>query len=385
MNHENMNLAALKIYIPIVLYCFVLCLISNLFSNSYAIDSSFIRQNVEDPPLDWINIDKHTMASKGDPSTDIVEVTYFSNGNILNSTIWLLFPFRELPIGYSIFNYGILIDSDFDEDTGATGIDYQLEIKWNNQTKTWTRVLTEWSSSALGGKILEETKNFTAFSGDHLYYVSLPINLDFLHPTKFRAIYYAESKKEVGPLVTDFTKWINVPPPEIKLTTYPESVRLRQGETKTIELLINSTPGLQPEIILSSKNQSSGPVLDFNSKNLKIPSDGFASIPLTVKTSSDTGIAPYTIFISANSTFPSLEFVKVNASSSQGLQFPLEIQGQGKIAESSLLIEIEEPLSLIDQISEFWKRLGQPLSFLYGFLAGSSPVLYRVIKKKLTK
>jgi hypothetical protein len=382
-----MNLDTLRIYLPIVLYPLLLwLLIGNLFSNSYAIDSSFARQNVEDPPLDWINIDKQTTTSNGDPSTDIVEVTYGSSGNILNSTIWLLFPFRELPIGYGIFNYGILIDSDFDEDTGAGGIDYQLEIKWNNQTKTWTRVLTEWSSSAVGGRILEETKNFTAFSGDNLYYVSLPINLeDFLNLTKFRAIYYAESKKDGGPLSTDFTKWINVPPPEIKLTTYPESVKLRQGESKTIELLINSTPGLQPDIMLSSKNQSSGPVLDFKSKNFTIPSDGFASIPLTVKTSSDTGIGPYTIFIFANSTFPSLEFVKVNTSSSQGLHFPFEIQGEGKIADSSLLIEIEEPVSLIDQVSEYWTKLGQPLSFLYGFLAGASPVVYRVIKKKLTK
>ncbi len=382
----NLNLAPSKIYIPIVLCYLVMILISNLSSISYATDSSFIRQNIKDAPLDWINIDKQTATAKGHPATDIVEVTSVTNGNVLNSTIWLLFPFREMPVGYNIFNYGILIDSDFDEDTGAGGIDYQPEIRWNNQTKTWTRVLTEWSSSAIGGRILEESKNFTAFSGDNLYYVSLPINLeDIGHPLKFRAIYYAESKKEGGPLVTDFTKWINVPPPEIKLTTYPESVKLRQGETKTIELLINSSTGLQPEIKLSSKNERSGPVLDFNTNKLKLPSGGFASVPLTVKTSSDTEIAPYTVSIYANSTFPSLEFIKVNASSSQGLQFPIEIEAEDNIAESSLLIEIEEPVSAIDQISEFWNKLGEPLSFLYGVLAGISPMIFKIIKKKLSK
>jgi hypothetical protein len=360
-------------------------IILQCLSNSNAQTPSFIRQNIKDAPFDWIDAANQTTSEKGAPSTDIAEVTYFSNGNTLNSTIWLLFPFREMPTGYSIFNYGILIDSDFNENTGQKGIDYQLEIRWNNQTKTWTKILTE-LTSAVSGRILNKNDNFSSFFGNQSFYVSLPIDLEKIqYPSKFRVIYYAESKKDGGPLLTDFTKWINVPPPELKLATYPQSIKIRQGENKTVELTINSTSGLEPDIVLSSKNQESDPNLDFNSKKLKIPYDGFASIPLTIMTSSNTSIAPHTVSIFANSSYPAFEFVKVNSSSSQGLHFPLEIQGQGKIAKSSLLIEIEQPLSLIDQISEFWNKLGQPLSFLYGFLAGSSPVLYRVIKKKLTK
>jgi hypothetical protein len=381
-----MNLAGSRIYIPIILCCFVVFLISNLFSISYAIEAPITRQSIGDAPFDWIDIDKQTTASKGDPATDIVEVIYFTNGSTFNSTIWLIFPFKELPVGYSIFNYGMLIDSDFDEDTGPGGIDYQLEIRWSNEINTWTRVLTEWSTYAVGGRILNETKNFTGFSGDHLFYVSIPIELkDILYPNKFRAVYYAESKKEPGPLITDFTKWINVPPPEIKLTTHPESVKLRQGETKTIELLINSSSFTQPQITIYSKNEPSRPVLDFNTKTLKIPSNGFASVPVTINTSSDTEVAPYTVSIYANSTFPSIEFTKFNTSSSQGLQFPLEIKGEEKTTESSLLVDVEEPLSVTDQISEFWNKLGEPLSFLYGVVAGLSPTIFNVIKKKLGK
>lgn len=380
-----MNLAGSKIYIPIVLCYFILFLINNL-SISYGIDSPITRQSIRDGPLDWINIDRQIATVKGDPATDIVEVIYFTNGSTFDSTIWLLFPFRELPINYSAFNYGILIDSDFDEDTGADGIDYQLEIRWNNETSTWTRVLTEYSSSAAGGRILEETKNFTAFSGDHLFYVSIPIELkEILNPNKFRALYYAESKREGGPLITDFTKWINIPPPKIQLTTYPESVKLRQGETKTIELLINSSSSQQPEITLYSKNEPPRPDLDFNNKNFKIPSNGFASVPVTIKTSSDTQVAPYTLSIYANSTFPSLDFIKFITNSSQALQFPIEIEGEGEITESSLLIEVEKPLSLIDKVSEFWNKLGEPLSFLYGVIAGLSPTIFNLIKKKLKR
>jgi hypothetical protein len=381
-----MNLAGSKIYIPIILCCFILFFISNLFSISYAIETPITRQSIGDAPFDWIDIDRQSATAKGDPATDIVEVTYFTKDGILNSTIWLMFPFKELPVGYSIFNYGILVDSDFDEHTGPGGIDYQLEIRWDNETHTWTRVLTEWSTYAVGGRILNETKNFTGFSGDHLFYVSIPIELgDILQPNKFRTVYYAESKKELGPLITDFTKWISVPPPEIKLTTNPESVKLRQGETKTIELLINSSSYTQPEITIYSKNESSRPMLHFNTNNLEIPSNGFASVSVTINTSRDTEVAPYTVPIYANSTFPSIEFLKSNTSSSQGLQLPLEIKGEDRITESSLLVDVEEPLSLTDQISEFWNKLGEPLSFLYGVVAGLSPTIYSLLKKKLGK
>jgi len=375
-----------KIYIPIVLCYFALFLISsNLFSISYAIEAPVTRQSIRDAPFDWINIDRQTAATEGDPATDIIEVTYFTNGRTLNSTIWLLFPFRELPVGYSIFNYGMLIDSDFDEDTGAGGIDYQLEIRWNNETNTWTRVLTEWSSTAVGGRILEESKNFTRFSGDQLFYVSIPIELeDISNPNKFRTVYYAESKRGASPLVTDFTKWINVPPQELQLATYPQSIELRQGESKTVELTINSTSGLEPDIILYSENQDTDPVLDFSAKKLKIPSNGFASIPLTVSTSGNTKIAPHTIFIFANSSYPAFEFVKVNATSHDS-EFPFKIQGDDKMVKTSLLIDVKEPLSLTDKISEFWNKLGELLLFLYGVVAGLSPMIFNAIRKKLTK
>ena len=375
-----------KIYIPIVLCYFVLFLISsNLFSISYAIEAPVTRQSIRDAPFDWINIDRQTAATEGDPATDIIEVTYFTNGRTLNSTIWLLFPFRELPVGYSIFNYGMLIDSDFDEDTGAGGIDYQLEIRWNNETNTWTRVLTEWSSAAVGGRILEESKNFTRFSEDQLFYVSIPIELeDISNPNKFRAVYYAESKREASPLVSDFTKWINVPPQELQVATYPQSIELRQGETKTVELTINSTSGLEPDVSLYSENQGTDPVLYFSAKKLKIPSNGFADIPLTVSTSDNTDIGPHTIFIFANSSYPAFEFVKVNATS-HDFEFPFRIQGDDKMVKTSLLIDVKQPLSLTDKISEFWNKLGELLLFLYGVVAGLSPMIFNAIRKKLTK
>ena len=42
-------------------------------------------------------------------------------------------------------NYCMYIDADFDKRTAFGGIDYKLEIAWNNNTKSWTKILEKWS------------------------------------------------------------------------------------------------------------------------------------------------------------------------------------------------------------------------------------------------
>ncbi len=138
------------------------------------------------------------------------------------------------------------------------------------------------------------------------------------------------------------------------------------------------------KVILSSENQDTNPVLDFSAKKLKIPSNGFADIPLTVSTSSNTKIAPHTIFIFAKSSYPAFEFVKVNATP-HDFEFPIKIQGNDTMVKTSLLIDVKEALSLTDKISEFWNKLGELLLFLYGVVAGLSPMIFKIIKKKLSK
>ena len=64
----------------------------------------------------------------------------------MNATLWLYFPFKVHPRSTDEnVNYGMFIDSDFDDTTGFGGIDYKVEIGWNNQSKQWTKVLEKWS------------------------------------------------------------------------------------------------------------------------------------------------------------------------------------------------------------------------------------------------
>ena len=42
-------------------------------------------------------------------------------------------------------DYGMFIDADFDNKTGWGGIDYKVELGWDNQSKVWNKVLEKWS------------------------------------------------------------------------------------------------------------------------------------------------------------------------------------------------------------------------------------------------
>ena len=113
---------------------------------------------------------------QGEPATDIVGVRYFSDGQTLNSTIWLMAPFIRQPIQYDALNCGVMVDSDYDKTTGVGGVDYQHEISWKNKTKTWDKAIPEWSTSG-HDKLLHENRNYTGFYQNGSYYVALPLDL----------------------------------------------------------------------------------------------------------------------------------------------------------------------------------------------------------------
>jgi hypothetical protein len=61
----------------------------------------------------------------------------------------------------------------------------------------------------------------------------------------------------------------------------------------------------------------------------------------------------------------------------------LKIQGEDRVVKTNILIDVKAPLPLTDKVGKFWSELGEPITFLYGTLAGISPIIFRIIKKKL--
>lgn len=355
--------------------------------HAHAASPYFTRHYMKDGLFDWINVYNHSKSMEGEPATDIVGVSYFSDGLTLNSTIWLLGSFITKPLQYSALNYGIMIDSDYDKTTGVGGVDYQLEISWINKTKTWHKVLTEWSTSD-NSRLLDEDRNYTGFYHNESKYVSIPLGLSkILYPNKYRIAFYAESKKG-DVLTTDFSNWINIPPANLVITTSPNPIVVRQGEQKTVEVRLNTTQGVEPFVKLSVNNVP-GLNIAFRYTAIQIPSQGFVSVPLKITASKDITPSPYTLLLSTNSSFPTAEFIGAGKQDSglPGKSLPnyLTPKEENSASRTILVVTIHDALSDIDRISDFWNKLGSPISFVYGIAAGLSPWIFSIVKKKLKR
>src|SRR5918994_3074032 len=121
----------------------------------FAASPAFNRQEITDDVDEGIHLNimgqsqtKDDYIGTLDESTDIQKVTYFSNGTVLTATLWLASGFLEKPSanGSNVaVIYGILIDADYNQETGREGVDYLIEIQWRNETQTWNKGIIEYS------------------------------------------------------------------------------------------------------------------------------------------------------------------------------------------------------------------------------------------------
>jgi hypothetical protein len=373
-----------------VLYALFIIIISTILMSQQVLYSevspqspSFSFQEIIDKRNDWVDMRTKQYANNSDPSTDILAVNYFSDGKTLNATLWLFFPFKDKPSQYDTMKYGMLIDADFNKKSGYEGIDYQFEIRWNNQTQTWTKILEGWSPNG-SQRTLDVIYNYTGFFQKQKDFVVLSLDLSSLnYPDKYKVSFYAEIEdKDIT--LTDFTRWVAIPPLELVISTSPNSLVLRPGEKKTIELKVNSTKGYEPTVALSTVNQTGNVKANITFDKLRIPSYGVATTPMTISVANNALIRPYSLFVFANSTFPPEELIKLKSFNISASIFPAEIS-ENIVTQSSMMITLLEPLTEIDKISEFWNKLGSPITFMYGILAGISPWVFTKIKDRLKK
>jgi hypothetical protein len=364
------------------------------FQQIFALSSTgspvFGRQTIIDDSDDWLDVWRGKHTEDGSDFTDIEAANYYSDGRVLNATLWLP-SFKETPALDKRVNYGMYIDSDLNNQTGINGIDYKVEIQWDNITKTWTRVFEEWSTNGKS-RVLSNETNYQKFYGKGGDYVLLQADLaDMLSPSRYKVLFYAEEVKGLK-WIMDSPKWIYIPPPDFVVLTFPRSVELRAGEQKNVEVQLNSTNGFNPFFHLSAtssayasqqeEEQHEDVTLTFEFDESRIPSYGVATTPLTVTASGDATISPHTSFIFANFTFPSEEFFIKPIGSSEGTK----IESENIIVPYSLAINVNEALTPIDQVSEFWAKLGGLINFLYLIGGAAATWLFTTyIKKRKSK
>lgn len=336
----------------------------------------FAEQEIVDNVTDWINLSTNNITNRGERYTDIISVDYFSNGKTLNATLWLLFPFKENPSMKEI-DYGMFIDTDFNSKTGFGGIDYKVEIQWKNETKTWDKVTERWSRYG-GYRTIENITNYTNFYEKGLKYVTISADLEkVLYPQKYKVLFYADFRKSDGSLISDYTRWIAVPPLELGISTIPSSIVLSKGISDTIEVKINSTEGYTPKVSLTIENKPSKTSFNFHFNELTLPSYGIVTTPITITPSKDAPLGPYTFYIVAKSSFPSDELIRV-----QGIH---SIPPENVIKRSIVSLKINPEPDIFDVIKISWGKIGDFTQFIYGVFAGISPWLYQLIRKLWNK
>jgi hypothetical protein len=378
---KDIQLSRNRFVLPLIIMVFALAAQDK--QENVSAESSFTIQEIEDPPIDWINLlTKQYDSSLEERSTDILAVNYYTDRNFLNATVWLYYPFQVKP-NYTMVNYGMLIDSDFDNRTGFDGIDHKFEIRGNNNSGIWNSTLEGWSPNG-DDRIIDFKNNYSGFFENDKHYVTLSLNLDHIgSPSKYKVIFYAEVERD-GVSFTDFTRWVAIPPLHVVITTSPDSIELHKGEEKTIEVKVNSSQGYEPTVKIDAKSRANNIEFAFpQNDTLSIPTFGAATTPLTIRASDDASVGPYTLYISANSTFPSEQLIDVGSENDENSTIYSTLPPEYVVTQSNILVTIQEPLGWVDEVSNFWNKVGNPISFVYGILAGISPWIYTRLRKQI--
>ncbi len=365
---------------------------SDLYIDIYAYSPSFYFQEIKDKRSDWINLTDKQYIVNNEHSIDILSVDYISDGKFLNATIWLSAPFKINST--KIIKYGMLIDTDFDKETGWDGIDNQFEIKWDNNIKNWTKNLEVWSYNGQQKNLQIENNNQNEFFKMKKDYVDLSLDLSLLHyPTKYKVTFYAEIS-ENNHDITDVTRWVAIPPLELNIMTSPSSLVLTQptswilpaNSNKTIEVKINSTHGYEPIVNLSARSLSGNINVNFKQgydNNLRIPSYGITTVPLIVSANKTSNIAPDTILINANSSFPPDIVIGVKPSKNLSVLLPeSEEKSYNLIQQITMPVDVQKPLSKIEELGSIWDILGAPITFFFGIAADRIiPWIYKSVNQ----
>lgn len=309
--------------------------------------------------------------------TDILSVNYLSDGKNLSSVIWLASPFTKgTPITADILSYGVLIDADFNNQTGIEGADYSISINWNDTSHTWYKLFEELETpsnmtGASDTRVLNLTSDYKGFFKYGKRFVTLDADLGkMLFPQRYRVIFFSQYRDKDFWTV-DFTNWISIPPPQLNISPFPNPVFLGRGEQTTIELRLNASSGYEPHVHLYTDNGNGDISVKFVPENLIIPSYGVSTAHLIVRASdiADEG-EPITIPILADLTIPEKTIAEINSSKINKTSFisspipipPSSVTNQGFTQYSTLSVNI---MTFDEKLNNFVARFFNPITTIF--------------------
>ena len=387
--------------------------------------SSFVRQIITDPPDDWYivptsknvarveipgygvffpEIEKNITACKNEKksfrSPDIEAVTYFSDGKTLNATLWLSNQFIEPPSNVSDWlyphskdipwykiRYAMSIDIKSVYDTDET--DYSSNVLWDIANNRWDKTVEERSSTG-ETRILENKTSYIDFFDKKKSYVDLSLNLDAIHsPNEYNILFYiSDSFIKDGRLcrLADISNRVYIPPPEFVISTSANSIQLRPGDEKKIEVQVKTTTNTKSQVFLFANQTDDDLELSFIPNKTSVPPGGMVSSLLQINALDNAEPRPITIPIIANISIPTQ--AKVLTKSETGAITSNSIS-ENITQNSNLTVTVLNPLSPQEHLSIFVKDWFTPLTGIYqtasGIIGGISGYIIATIRNKQKK
>lgn len=387
--------------IPCLLLCSILVSIGSVYSD---IPRKEIMDDLKDVKIISLEtgevVQNRSLNTLSTSALDVQRVAFFEKINQLNSTMWVgdnLMSSNDIN-NISSVAYGILIDGDRDSSTGKEGVDYQLELQWINSTSSlnlqnWNKLLLEYSS--LGQyKIIDLRQNYTgypSFEGKNNNYVVFSLDMGKISVSPaYRMMFYNLVSYNDGTIGIDLTNWINIPDDAFTISTSPEEITLRKGETKTIGLQILSSSGKISAItdLSDLENYTSLNVELINQNdnltNSTIGGSTTEPIQIGISAPEDAKIGIHTIPVTANisfgSNFPS-NFIEFQN------KYPIFIDTKGyEIKNGNFTVNVIEPLTFQEELKNFWSAYGSMITLIMaGFAGGLSTLFFEYIKERKNK
>jgi hypothetical protein len=392
----------------------------------FAVSPSFERQEITDGDNDWIfwssdsqedriNLQDNTLQSipiaknesdcklDVESSPQIKSISYFSNGNILNATMWLSPDLIEsilqknrlnkdnfqketfLPLWKKMkFTVAIDINSIFNQ-----GTDYRIELvneKINSTSSKWVEVIYEISANGrtkeLPKKIFDEfpylNKNFVDFS----------IDLDKIsNPKDYKILFYiTDFYVKNGKLcrMVDSTNWILSPPPNFNLLISDNPIHLSPGDESDTFVTIEGNTEIQAEAELYVDKKDPSITLSFPISNKTIISsltNGSTMLHLDVSDSYFNESKRLIFPIIANISFaPTI--------TKKGDDTFNNTQTTFLPKKADLTVNIERSLLPLEQFEKYVnniKSIGDAWQILTPIGAGILSLIYLIRKKKKDK
>jgi hypothetical protein len=269
------------------------------------------------------------------------------------------------------------------------GTGYRVKISrmpQNTWTGNWTKQILEVSAHDKT-RILEEDHNYTSFydknNEQQQPYILFDFDLDKINfPQQYKISFYITDYfvlHHVFCRLVDATNWIIIPPPEFALSTTPNSVVLRPGEEKDVEVVVKGgNTNLPSQVFLNASNNNRSVAIKFTPDETSIPPLSTGTSTLHVKVSGTANATSYTLPISANISFPTTIKNKFGENFSNSKSESLH-------QLSNLTLMVQPPYTIQEQLSMFVNSWITPVNGLWSFLAGVAAVVTPLIIRRKQK